>query len=114
MVLVRILLMSKSGFEDEVLIKLIVGVVKHVTIDELGPVDYRGSIRLSLLVQIGGLLVGIYFYYNFFLKGSRNIVYIHGCTVLFYSSKSEIADHFLIICWFLIFLIIIIIIILYY
>jgi hypothetical protein len=33
MVLVRIL-MSKSGFEDEVLIKLIVGVVKHVTIDE--------------------------------------------------------------------------------
>jgi hypothetical protein len=30
-VLVRIL-MSKSGFEDEVLIKLIVGVVKHVTI----------------------------------------------------------------------------------
>jgi hypothetical protein len=41
-VLVRIL-MSKSGFEDEVLIKLIVGVVKHVTSDplsdELGPVD---------------------------------------------------------------------------
>jgi hypothetical protein len=38
-VLVRILIMSKSGFEDEVpLIKLIVGVVKHVTIDELGPV----------------------------------------------------------------------------
>jgi hypothetical protein len=39
MVLVRILiLMSKSGFKDEVLIKLIVGVVKHVTIDELlGP-----------------------------------------------------------------------------
>jgi hypothetical protein len=35
--------MSKSGFEDEVLIKLIVGVVKHVTIDELGPVYYRGS-----------------------------------------------------------------------
>jgi hypothetical protein len=30
MVLVRIL-MSKSGFEDEVLIKLIVGVVKYVT-----------------------------------------------------------------------------------
>jgi hypothetical protein len=29
-VLVRIL-MSKSGFEDKVLIKLIVGVVKHVT-----------------------------------------------------------------------------------
>jgi hypothetical protein len=24
---------------------LIVGVVKHVTIDELGPVDYRGSNR---------------------------------------------------------------------
>jgi hypothetical protein len=45
MVLVRIL-MSKSGFkEDEVLIKLIVGVVKHFTIDELGPVDYRGSNR---------------------------------------------------------------------
>jgi hypothetical protein len=40
--LVRILIMSKSGFEDdEVLIKLIVGVVEHVTIDELGPVDYR-------------------------------------------------------------------------
>jgi hypothetical protein len=32
MVLVGIL-MSKSGFKDEVLIKLIVGVVKHVTID---------------------------------------------------------------------------------
>jgi hypothetical protein len=30
MVLVRIL-MSKSGFKDKVLIKLIVGVVKHVT-----------------------------------------------------------------------------------
>jgi hypothetical protein len=42
LVLVRIL-MSKSGFEDEALIKLIVGVVKHVTIDELGSVDYRGS-----------------------------------------------------------------------
>jgi hypothetical protein len=42
-VLVRIVLMSKFGFEDEVLIKLIVGVVKHgwmsATIDELGPVD---------------------------------------------------------------------------
>jgi hypothetical protein len=37
-VLVRIL-MSKSGFKDEGLIKLIVGVVKHVTIDKLGPVD---------------------------------------------------------------------------
>jgi hypothetical protein len=34
-VLVRIL-MSKSGFRYEVLIKLIVGVVKHVTINELG------------------------------------------------------------------------------
>jgi hypothetical protein len=43
-VLVRIL-MSISGFEDEFLIKLIVGVVKHVTIDELEPVDYRGSNR---------------------------------------------------------------------
>jgi hypothetical protein len=43
-VLVRIL-MSKSGFEDEVLIKLIVGVVDHVTIDELRPVDYRGNNR---------------------------------------------------------------------
>jgi hypothetical protein len=32
MVLVRIL-MSKSGFKDKVLIKLIVGVVKHVTIE---------------------------------------------------------------------------------
>jgi hypothetical protein len=42
LVLVRIL-MLKFGFEDEFLIKLIVGVVKHVTIDELGPVDYRGS-----------------------------------------------------------------------
>jgi hypothetical protein len=40
MVLVRIL-MSKSGFDDEVLIKLIVGVVKHVTIDELVIVDCR-------------------------------------------------------------------------
>jgi hypothetical protein len=38
-VLVRMILMSKFGFEDEVLIKLIVGVVKHVTIDELGPVE---------------------------------------------------------------------------
>jgi hypothetical protein len=44
MVLVRIL-MSKSGFEDEVLIKLIVGVVKHVTINELSPFDYRDSNR---------------------------------------------------------------------
>jgi hypothetical protein len=43
-VLVRIL-MSKSGFEDEVLIKLIVGVVKHVTIDKLGLVDYQDSNR---------------------------------------------------------------------
>jgi hypothetical protein len=33
--------MSKSRFEDEVLIKLIVGVVKHDSIDELGPVDYQ-------------------------------------------------------------------------
>jgi hypothetical protein len=40
MVLVRIL-MSKSRFEDEVLIKLIVGVVKHVTIDELAPTTHR-------------------------------------------------------------------------
>jgi hypothetical protein len=38
MVLVRIL-MSKSGFKDKVLIKLIVGVVKHVTIDELTDAD---------------------------------------------------------------------------
>jgi hypothetical protein len=38
MVLVRIL-MSKSGFKDEVLIKLIVGVVKHVTIDPLMSLD---------------------------------------------------------------------------
>jgi hypothetical protein len=46
MVIVRILIMSKSGFEDEVLIKLIVGVVKHViVINELGPVDYQGSNR---------------------------------------------------------------------
>jgi hypothetical protein len=38
--------MSKSEFEDEVLIvliKWIVGVIKHGTINELGPVDYRGS-----------------------------------------------------------------------
>jgi hypothetical protein len=42
MVLVRILRMSKSGFEDEevlvikkLILILIVGVVKHVTIDEL-------------------------------------------------------------------------------
>jgi hypothetical protein len=34
MVLVRIVLMSKSGFKDEVLIKLIVGVVKHVIVFE--------------------------------------------------------------------------------
>jgi hypothetical protein len=50
-VLVRIL-MSKSGFEDEFLIKLIVGVVKHVTIDELGPVDYRGSNASILLLLL--------------------------------------------------------------
>jgi hypothetical protein len=43
-VLVRIL-MLKSGFEDEVLIKLIVGVVKHVTINELRPVEYQGRNR---------------------------------------------------------------------
>jgi hypothetical protein len=34
MILLRIL-MSKFGFKDKVLIKLIVGVVKHVTINEL-------------------------------------------------------------------------------
>jgi hypothetical protein len=34
MVLVRIL-MSKSGFEDEFLIKMIVGVVKHVTMNRI-------------------------------------------------------------------------------
>jgi hypothetical protein len=53
MVLVLVLVvMSNSGFKDEVLIKLIliVGVVKHhhVTINELGlthPVDNRGSNR---------------------------------------------------------------------
>jgi hypothetical protein len=45
MVLVRILMLSKSGFEDEVLIKLLVGVVKHVTINDLRSVDYRGSNR---------------------------------------------------------------------
>jgi hypothetical protein len=47
--------MSKSGFEDEVLIKLIVGVLKHVTIDELGPVDYRGSYYniITVLVVVG-------------------------------------------------------------
>jgi hypothetical protein len=45
LVLVRILIiMSKSGFEDEAH-QLIVVVVKHVTINELGPVDYRGSNR---------------------------------------------------------------------
>jgi hypothetical protein len=52
MVLVRILIMSKSGFKDEVLIKLIVGVVKHVTIDELGPVDYR-----VLVLLLVGLII---------------------------------------------------------
>jgi hypothetical protein len=51
-VLVRIILiMSKSGFEDEVLIKLIVGVVKHVTINKLGPVDYPGSRQQSIFVD---------------------------------------------------------------
>jgi hypothetical protein len=48
MVLVRIL-MSKSRFEDEVLIKLIVGVVKHVTIDELGPGGWFIVIKVSLI-----------------------------------------------------------------
>jgi hypothetical protein len=42
MVLVRIL-MSKSGFKDEVLIKLIVGVVKHVTILNEGAVYMNES-----------------------------------------------------------------------
>jgi hypothetical protein len=68
-VVVRIL-MSKSGFEDEVLIKLIVGVVKHhATIDELGPVvvDYRPRqqsivedfrrVFLSLLHGLGDIFV---------------------------------------------------------
>jgi hypothetical protein len=36
--LIRIL-MSKFGFKDKGLVKLKVGVVKHVTINELGPVD---------------------------------------------------------------------------
>jgi hypothetical protein len=39
---VRILVMPKFGFKDKGLVKLIVGVVKHVTINELRPVDYRG------------------------------------------------------------------------
>jgi hypothetical protein len=35
---------SKCGrLQEEVLVNLIVGVVKHVTIDDLRPVDYRGS-----------------------------------------------------------------------
>jgi hypothetical protein len=51
MVLVRIL-MSKSGFEDEFLIKLIVGVVQHVTIDKLGPVVYRGRNRFLYRQQL--------------------------------------------------------------
>jgi hypothetical protein len=42
--------MSKSGFEDEVLIKLIVGFVKHVTIDELGPVGKKKKKKKSLRV----------------------------------------------------------------
>jgi hypothetical protein len=45
MVIVRILT-SKFGFKDKGLVKWIVGVVKHVTINELRPlVDYRGSNR---------------------------------------------------------------------
>jgi hypothetical protein len=39
-VIVRILIMSKFGFKDKGLVKLIVlVVVKHVTIDELRPVN---------------------------------------------------------------------------
>jgi hypothetical protein len=43
--------MSKSGVNDEVLIKLIVGVVKHATIDELRPVE-RLSRQQSIFVDI--------------------------------------------------------------
>jgi hypothetical protein len=38
-------------------IKLIVGVVKHVTIDEIGPVDYRGSNRFLYFYAHCSLLV---------------------------------------------------------
>jgi hypothetical protein len=37
------ILMLKLGFKDKGLLKLIVGVVKHVTINELKPVDYQCS-----------------------------------------------------------------------
>jgi hypothetical protein len=40
--------MSKSRFEDEVLIKLIVGVVKHVTIDELGATWWLLTIETAI------------------------------------------------------------------
>jgi hypothetical protein len=43
--MIIIILMSKFRFKDKGLVKLIVGVVDHVTIDELRPVDYRGSNR---------------------------------------------------------------------
>jgi hypothetical protein len=50
-VLVRIL-MSKSGFEDEVLIKLIVGVVKHITIDNNMMRDLRAAILTYLRSEV--------------------------------------------------------------
>jgi hypothetical protein len=39
--IIVIILMSKFGVKDKVLIKLIVGVVQYVTINELRPVDYN-------------------------------------------------------------------------
>jgi hypothetical protein len=43
-IVIRIL-MSKFEFKDKGLVKLMVGVVKHVIINELRPVDYRDSNR---------------------------------------------------------------------
>jgi hypothetical protein len=44
MIIIRTL-MSKSKFKDKRFVKLIVGVLSHVTINELRPVDYQDSNR---------------------------------------------------------------------
>jgi uncharacterized membrane protein len=64
MILVRILIMSKSGFEDEVLIKLIVGVVKHVTYQPINIKPRLGSSSLTFLV-VAGILTCKDFYFYF-------------------------------------------------
>jgi hypothetical protein len=59
---ILILIMSKSGFEDEILIKLIVGVVKH---------------EACHLKHVPGKFGNFFFYGNFFkLILNKNVIII--------------------------------------